>query len=59
MRGTYAFGDVLAGYGFEGDTYSINVMAGVNAVNHMLSRFDPEIRAGNGGGSESIRQHRI
>ena len=42
VRGTYAFGDVLAGYGFEGDSYSINLMAGVNAVNHMLSRFDPE-----------------
>ena len=42
VRGTYAFGDVLAGYGFEGDSYSINLMAGVNAVNHMLSRFDPD-----------------
>ena len=41
VRGTYAFGDVLAGYGFEGDNYSFNLMAGVNAVNHMLSRSDP------------------
>jgi opacity protein-like surface antigen len=41
ITGTYAFGDVLAGYGFEGDNYSINLLAGVNAVNHMLSRFDP------------------
>jgi opacity protein-like surface antigen len=41
IRGTYVFGDVLAGYGFEGDNYSINMMAGVNAVNHSLSQLDP------------------
>ena len=44
VRGTYASGDVLAGYGFEGDNYSINLLAGVNAVNHMLSAIDTEIR---------------
>jgi outer membrane immunogenic protein len=41
VRGTYSFGDVLAGYGFEGDNYSFNLMAGLNAVNHMLNREDP------------------
>lgn len=33
-------GSVLAGYGFEGDNYSINLLAGANAVNHMLSAID-------------------
>jgi opacity protein-like surface antigen len=41
VRGTFVFGDILAGYGFEGDNYSINLLAGLNAVNHMLSPFDP------------------
>jgi cellulose biosynthesis protein BcsS len=41
VLGTHVFGDVLAGYGFEGDTYSINLLAGLNAVNHLLSPFDP------------------
>jgi outer membrane immunogenic protein len=41
FRGTYTFGDVLAGYGFEGDNYSLNLLAGLNAVNHTLSDFDP------------------
>jgi len=42
IRGAYESGDVLAGYGFEGDFYSINLLAGLNAVNHTLSAVDPE-----------------
>ena len=30
------------GYGFEGDNYSINLLAGANAANHMLSDIDPD-----------------
>jgi len=41
VTGTYSFGDVLAGYGFEGDNYSLNLFAGLNAVNHELSTLDP------------------
>jgi hypothetical protein len=44
IRGTYESGDVLAGYGFEGDFYSINLLAGFNAINHTLSDVDPENR---------------
>jgi hypothetical protein len=42
VTGTYALGDVLAGYAFEGDNYSINLLGGLSASNHMLSRFDPD-----------------
>jgi len=42
IRGNYESGDALAGYGFEGDFYSINLLAGLNAVNHTLSAVDPE-----------------
>jgi len=44
IRGTYESGDVLAGYGFEGNYYSINLLAGLNAANHTLSAIDPENR---------------
>ncbi len=44
IRGIYTGGQVLAGYGFEGDNYSINLLAGANATNHMLSDIDPENR---------------
>jgi opacity protein-like surface antigen len=40
IRGTYTGGDLLVGYGFEGDNYSINLLAGGNAANHMLSEID-------------------
>jgi outer membrane immunogenic protein len=40
IRGTYTSGDLLIGYGFEGDNYSINLLAGGNAANHMLSEID-------------------
>ncbi len=40
FRAAYTFGDVLAGWGFEGDNYSINLLAGVNVENHSLNRFD-------------------
>ena len=42
IRGIYSSGDALVGYGFEGDNYSINLLAGANAINHMLSDIDPE-----------------
>jgi outer membrane immunogenic protein len=42
IRGTYTSGDLLIGYAFEGDNYSINLMAGGNATNHMLSEIDTE-----------------
>ena len=41
FRGVYESGEVLAGYGFEGDNYSINLLAGPNAVNHVVSPYDP------------------
>jgi hypothetical protein len=40
IRGVYEAGDVLAGYGFEGGFYSINLLAGLNAINHTLSAVD-------------------
>ncbi|HSV22598.1 MAG TPA: cellulose biosynthesis protein BcsS [Xanthobacteraceae bacterium] len=42
IRGTFESGDVLAGYAFEGDFYSVNLLAGFNASNHVLSNVDPE-----------------
>jgi outer membrane immunogenic protein len=41
FHGIYESGEVLAGYGFEGDNYSINLLAGPNAINHMVSPYDP------------------
>lgn len=41
FRGVYESGEVLAGYGFEGDNYSINLLVGPNAINHMVSPYDP------------------
>jgi hypothetical protein len=40
IRGIETGGTLLAGRGFEGDNYSINLLAGANAVNHMLSAID-------------------
>jgi outer membrane immunogenic protein len=44
FRGTLSTGEVLAGYAFEGDNYSINILGGLHAINHMVSPFDPENR---------------
>lgn len=41
IDGIYTSGSVLGGYGFEGDNYSINLLAGATAINHMLSALDP------------------
>lgn len=41
IRGHYSGGETLVGYAFEGDNYSINLLAGANAVNHTISDFDP------------------
>jgi len=40
IRGTYTGGDLLVGYAFEGDNYSINLLAGGNVTNHMLNDID-------------------
>ena len=42
IRGTFESGDAMAGYAFEGDFYSVNLLAGFNAINHTLSNVDPE-----------------
>jgi hypothetical protein len=42
IRGTYVDGQLLIGQAFEGDNYSVNLLAGANAINHTLSRFDPD-----------------
>ena len=42
FRGTFSSGEALAGYGFEGNNYSVNVLGGFNAINHMVSPFDPD-----------------
>jgi outer membrane immunogenic protein len=42
FHGIYETGDALAGYGFEGDNYSINLLAGFNAINEMVTPHDPE-----------------
>jgi len=42
FHGTLSTGEALAGYAFEGDNYSINLLGGLHAINHMVSPFDPE-----------------
>ena len=41
IRGIETGGTLLAGHAFEGDNYSVNLLVGANAVNHMLSAIDP------------------
>jgi outer membrane immunogenic protein len=41
FKGVYETGDVLVGYGFEGDFYSINLLAGPGVENDTLNMFDP------------------
>ena len=41
VRGIFAHGEALGGYGFEGNNYTVNLLAGVNAENHQLSKLDP------------------
>lgn len=36
-KGVYSSGAILGGYGFEGDNYSINLLAGLSAENDTLS----------------------
>jgi opacity protein-like surface antigen len=55
FRGVYESGEVLAGYGFEGDNYSINLLAGPNAINHMVSPFDPTNRVQGTEGGVKVR----
>ncbi len=42
IRGTTTGGDLLAGYAFEGDNYSLGIYAGGNAASHTLSAVDQE-----------------
>ena len=42
VNDTMTGGDLLVGYGFEGDNYSIGIYAGGNAINHTLSAVDTE-----------------
>lgn len=42
FKGVYTSADALAGYGFEGDNYSINLLAGGNAINEMVTPHDPD-----------------
>ncbi len=42
FKGNFQSGDVLVGYGFEGEKYSINLLAGLNAINHTVTPFDAE-----------------
>ena len=42
IHGGTSSGEVLAGWGFEGDDYSANFLLGANAINHTLSEIDPE-----------------
>jgi outer membrane immunogenic protein len=40
VRGVYSTGDLMGGYGFEGDNYEINLLAGGSAENDILSAYD-------------------
>lgn len=40
FKGNFQSGDMLVGYGFESENYSINLLAGVNAINHTVTPFD-------------------
>jgi opacity protein-like surface antigen len=42
FHGIYESGDILAGYGFESDNYSINLLGGLNAINDMVTPYDPD-----------------
>jgi len=42
IKGAYSEGDALIGYSFQGNNYAINLLAGANAQNYMLSRPEPE-----------------
>jgi len=42
IRGREISLDLLAGYGFEGNNYSINLLIGGSVINHTLSAFDPD-----------------
>jgi outer membrane immunogenic protein len=42
FKGTFSTGDILAGYAFEGDNYSMNLLEGFSAANHMITPFDPD-----------------
>jgi hypothetical protein len=42
VRGAEQLGDVLVGYGFSGETYSLNLFIGANVDNQKLFSPDPE-----------------
>jgi outer membrane immunogenic protein len=41
IKGTYETGDLLGGWGLEGNNFSVNLLGGVNVENHNLSQPDP------------------
>jgi outer membrane immunogenic protein len=55
FHGIYESGEVLVGYGFEGDNYSINFLAGPNAINHMVSPYDTTNRVQGTEGGIKVR----
>jgi len=55
FRGVYSSADALVGYGFEGDNYSINALAGFNAINEMVTPFDPENKVQGTAGGFKVR----
>ena len=42
ITGYTSGGALLGGWGFEGDTYSVNLLIGPNAINHTLTSIDLE-----------------
>lgn len=55
QKGVYTSGAVLGGYGFEGNNYSINLLAGLSAENDMLSTFDQADRVQGTQGGVKVR----
>ena len=57
FKGTFSTGDILAGYAFEGDNYSMNLLEGFSAANHMITPFDPDnsVQGTAGGGKGAGR----
>ncbi len=41
IHGVYLASDIMAGYAFEGNNYSINLLGGLNVQQHYLSELDP------------------
>lgn len=55
FRGNYSSGELLAGYGFEGDNYSANLLVGFNAINQKVTPYDFDNRVQGTEGGAKIR----